>query len=93
MTLSSDLQDDLDNVFFADFNNTATIDGEQIAGYLQTNSHQFLDLDTNQSVFTGPASRLPTLSRQQIIEIDGSQYVYITARPSGSQQNWIVELV
>ena len=91
MSFSSDLQDDLNNVFFADFQNTARIGNTQVTGYLSVNNHQFLDLDTNQHVFSGPLALFPAIKRSQVLVIGGKNYVFITARPQGDQQNWIIE--
>ena len=91
MSFSSDLQADLNNVFFADFKNVATIGNVQVTGYLSVNNHQFLDLDTNQHVFSGPINQFPAMNRRQQLVIGGKNYVFITARPQGSQQNWVIE--
>jgi hypothetical protein len=91
MSLSSDLQADLENVFFGDFENTATVGGDQITGFLSQNSHQFLDLDTNQYVFSGPIHQFPSVKRETVLVIDGKKYLFITARPQGETQYWIVE--
>lgn len=92
MSFSDDLQNDLTNVFFADFQNTASIGGRQVVGYLSTNNHQFLDLDTRQQVFSGPLSEFPAIKRDTILVIGGKNYVFITARPDGQTQHWVIEL-
>lgn len=92
MSFSDDLQNDLDNVFFADFQNTASIGELQVVGYLSTNNHQFLDLDTHQHVFSGPMSQFPAIKRDTTLVIGGKRYVFVTARPRGQTQNWIIEL-
>jgi hypothetical protein len=92
MSFSGDLQDDLNNVFFADFQNTARIGNVQVTGYLSINNHQFLDLDTNQHIFSGPLEKFPVIARRQQLIIGGKNYIFITARPQGSQQNWVIEL-
>lgn len=91
MSFSDDLQNDLDNVFFADFQNTASIGELQVVGYLSSNSHQFLDLDTRQHVFSGSLSQFPAIKRDTVMVIGGKNYVFITARPRGHTQNWIIE--
>jgi hypothetical protein len=91
MSFSGDLQDDLHNVFFADFQNTATIGNTQVTGYLSVNNHQFLDLDTNQHIFSGPLAKFPAIKRGQTLVIGGKNYTFITAKPQGSQQNWVIE--
>jgi hypothetical protein len=91
MSLSSDLNSDLENVFFGDFENKATVGRDQITGFLSQNSHQFLDLDTNQYVFSGPLSQFPSIKRETVVVIGGKNYLFITARPQGETQYWIIE--
>ena len=91
MSLSDDLKHDFEKVFFADFNHRATINGIEIIGYLDINSHQFSDLDTNQRAFLTPVDSLPKLKRGQRIDIEGKSYQFITQRRQGDLTQIIVE--
>jgi hypothetical protein len=92
VSFSDDLSADLGNVFFADFQQRASINGAEVVGYLDVNNHQFLDLDTNQRVFSAPYTSFPTLSRGDNVIIGGVTYAYVTSRRAGQILSVIIEL-
>lgn len=91
MSISDDLQSDLNNVFFADFQHQAMINGVEVVGYLDVNSHQFLDLDTNQRVFSTSIANVPSLKRNDVLSIQGVNYLYVTHRRAGDMQHILIQ--
>ncbi|MCH2057889.1 MAG: hypothetical protein MK214_15010 [Thalassotalea sp.] len=84
MNLSDDLNADLQNVFFADFNDVATIKGTEVVGFLDANAYQWADLDTNQHIFITALPPSISLQRNDTVTIAGQLYKYVTQRKQGA---------
>ncbi len=93
MSITDDFQSDFDNVFFADFKHYALVDGVEDVGYLDVNSHQFLELDTDQRVFSVPTINAPSLKRNDVLIIQGQNYHYVTTRTVGDIKHFIIQAV
>ncbi|GBL02935.1 hypothetical protein [Glaciecola sp. KUL10] len=74
---SDDLNTDLENVFFTDFKHSATIDGNEVVGYLDTNAYRWADIDSTQYIFIASQNITPQLERGQELNIQGQQYKYV----------------
>ncbi|GGA80762.1 hypothetical protein GCM10011369_23400 [Neiella marina] len=84
MSLSDDLNADLANVFFADFNDTAVIKGAEVVGFLDVNAYQWADIDSNQHIFITAFPMAEPLNRGDKLTIAGQSYKYVTKRQHGS---------
>lgn len=91
--MAIDLAGDLNAVFFADFNHTATINGQSVVGYLDLSPHQFMDVDAGRYVFHVPAAAVPVLTPRQTLMIEGVNYVFLSRQPAGDMLRLVVEPV
>lgn len=92
MSFQFDLEADLKSVFFTDFEHSAQIEGETIAGYLHTSTHEFGVLDSNQFIFEARSSSLPPLVRRMSVSVEGKSFIYISKDVKGDITYLILEL-
>lgn len=92
MSFQSDLAADLESVFFTDFKHSAEIEGETIAGYLHTSTHEFGVLDSNQFIFEVRSSALPPMTRRMSVRVEGKNYIYISKDVKADTTFLILEL-
>lgn len=90
MSFSDDLNADLQNVFFADFNDTAEINSTEVVGYLDVNAYQWAEIDSNQHIFITALSNAISLQRGDSLTISGQSYKYITKRTKGDLVHLVV---
>ncbi len=69
MNLQQQLTTDLERVFFADFNDTATVDGRPVLGKFSTNPHEFEQITGARQTFCAPAHLLSSVNRNSVIVI------------------------
>lgn len=77
MSFKDDMQADLGDVFFGDFNDVATIDDAQVVGKLDFSAHTWADINDTQELFTTPTANLPTLQRGSSVTISGTEYKFV----------------
>lgn len=84
MNLQQQLTADLERVFFADFNDTATVDGRPVLGKFSTNPHEFEQISGARQTFSGPAHLLSSVTRNSVVVIrrDGQDKAFkVIGRP------------
>lgn len=69
MNMQQQLTADLDRVFFADFNDAATVDGRPVLGKFSTNPHEFEQISGARQTFSGPAHQLSSVTRNSVVVI------------------------
>lgn len=74
MSFKDQLLADLDAVFFADFGDLASVDGQPVSGYLSTQPHDFGPLAGVSKTFNGPAHLLAHAKRGSQVVIKGVTY-------------------
>lgn len=90
MSFADDLNTDLHNVFFADFNDVGLINGNEVVGFLDINAYRWADIDSNQHIFITPHTTDLTLQRHDSLTISGQLYKYVTKRQNGNVIHLIV---
>lgn len=92
MSFQSDLEADLESVFFTDFKHSAQVEGKSIEGYLHTSTHEFGALDSNQFIFETCSSSLPPMTRRMNVSVEDKSFIYISKDVKGDITFLILEL-
>lgn len=90
MPFNDDLNADLSNVFFADFQSRALINGVEVVGFLDINAHRWADISSEQMIFMVPRSNVPPIQRGATITINGKPYTLVRPLPAGDQTHLVV---
>lgn len=73
---SDDLKNDMNAVFFEDFNDIAFFDCVEVIGYLDKNAYRWADVDSSQYIFITAYGGLSP-KRNDVYEISGQSYKYV----------------